>query len=129
MVKNQLHDVPTSQEHHATHEVIPHATPPNFNSIQINNTKQRLRAASAAEQRKVGYYTKNRKRKTMFETVDFKIGSRHADKSNEGRLDPKNLYLGPPMIDTKTFKQEFLAGDKDAVMYHDKKVKESSAYQ
>ena len=57
----------------------------------------------------------------MYETVDFKIGSRHRDAPSEGRLDPKNLYLGPPMIDTKTFKQEFLKGDKDVVMYCDKK--------
>ena len=33
------------------------------------------------------------------------------------------------MIDTQAFKQAFLAGDKDAVMYHDKKAKECSNYQ
>ena len=57
LVKNQLHDVPTSQEAHALHEVISTAGPPNFNAIAVNNAKQKLRAASASEQRKVGYYT------------------------------------------------------------------------
>ena len=33
------------------------------------------------------------------------------------------------MINTQEFKLEFLAGDKDAVMYHDKKAKECSNYQ
>ena len=65
----------------------------------------------------------------MYETVNHKIGSRHADSNRENRLDPKNLYLGPPMINTREFKLEFLKGDKDVVMYHDKKNKESSAYQ
>lgn len=30
-------------------------------------------------------------------------------------------YEGPPMINTKEFKLAFLKGDKDAVMYFDKK--------
>ena len=64
----------------------------------------------------------------MFEQTIYKIGSRHADANNESRLDPKNLYLGPPLINTMDFKQEFLKGDKDAVMYHDKKAKECSNY-
>jgi len=65
--------------------------------------------------------------KSYFETVDFKIGSRHRD-DVKGRLDRNNLYLGPPMIDAKAFKQQFLAGDKDAVMYCDPNAPKPSTY-
>ena len=65
----------------------------------------------------------------MFETIDFKIGSRHRDANNEGRLDRKNLYLGPPLIDTKKKTQENLAGDKEVVMYCDKNARDASSYQ
>ena len=69
----------------------------------------------------------NRRTKSYFEGVEFKVGSRHNDTVN-GRLDPTNIYHGPPMIDTRGFKMDFLKGDKDVVMYCDK-VAFPSSYQ
>lgn len=37
-------------------------------------------------------------------------------------------YDGPPMIDTKNFKQAFLKGDKDAVYYCDPNNPQGSTY-
>lgn len=71
---------------------------------------------------------RGRRKKSYFAGVDYKLGSRHRD-SDSYRLDPNNIYLGPPMIDTKTFKQQFLAGDKDAVMYTNPKEPKTSSYQ
>ena len=71
---------------------------------------------------------RSQRKKHYYEAVDYKIGSHHRD-NDKFRLDPKNLYLGPPMIDTKTFKQAFLAGDKDAVMYTNPNEPKVSFYQ
>lgn len=57
-----------------------------------------------------------KKRKSYFESVDFKIGSKHCDKQT-GRLARGNIYHGPPMIDVKAAKQETLKGDKDVIYY------------
>mmetsp|Transcript_40376 Transcript_40376/g.52938 ORF Transcript_40376/g.52938 Transcript_40376/m.52938 type:complete len:81 (+) Transcript_40376:181-423(+) len=70
---------------------------------------------------------RRRRMKSYFEAVDYKIGSRHRDQ-DRFRLDPNNLYLGPPMIDTKSFKQQFLAGDKGVVMYCNPNEPKSSSY-
>lgn len=38
-------------------------------------------------------------------------------------------YEGPPMIDTKQFKQSFLKGEKDALYYCDPNAPKTSTYQ
>lgn len=77
------------------------------------STKQRQKSEALARTTgKMGH----RRVKSYFADVDFKIGSRHCDNIG-GRLDRSQIYTGPPLIDTKAFKQAFLAGDKQAVMY------------
>ena len=71
---------------------------------------------------------RGRRKKTYYEGVDYKLGSRHRD-GDSFRLDPNNMYQGPTMIDTKTFKQQFLAGDKGAVMYTNPNEPKTSSYQ
>ena len=75
-------------------------------------------ANSTAFKRETRSKAIQRFKRSGFEAIDFKIGARHRDQT-VGRLEPKSLYLGPPMIDTKAFKQEFLRGEKDAVLYCD----------
>lgn len=69
----------------------------------------------------------NRRIKSYFEAIDFKIGSKHRDMTPI-RLKPILSYEGPPLIDTKTFKQKFLAGDKDAVLYQDRNEPKTTSY-
>ena len=70
----------------------------------------------------------HRRTRTQFEGIDFKIGSKHRDMT-PARLGLAKKYEGPPMIDTKTFKQQFLKGDKGVVMYLDAKGPKTSSYQ
>lgn len=120
VIKNQLADVPTSQELHAKHVELT-ATPHRFDKdITHLSNKKRQQASSMHRQNLMNSEMPlQRRTKSYFEGVDFKVGSRHNDNVG-GRLDPGNIYLGPPMIDTKGFKQDFLKGDKDVVMYCDK---------
>lgn len=128
VVKNQLADVPTSQEMHAKHVDLT-ATPPRFDKMITDLSNKKRTHASQMHREKLmqSGLPLNRRTKSYFEEVEFKVGSRHTDKVN-GRLDPGSVYLGPPMIDTKGFKQDFLKGDKDVVMYCDK-VAFPSSYQ
>ena len=66
------------------------------------------------------------RKRSYFEGVDCKIGSKHRD-TTPAILNPSR-YEGPPMIDCKAFKQEFLAGDKDVVLYCDKNAAKVSSY-
>jgi len=60
-------------------------------------------------------------------TVDNKIGSKHRN------ITPMRIngfrYDGPPMIDTKEFKQQFLKGDRDAFYYCDRNEPKTTSYQ
>ena len=69
----------------------------------------------------------NRRIKSYFEATDFKIGSKHRDMT-PSRLQPIQFYDGPPMIDTKAFKQRFLQGDKDVIMYQDPNEPKVTSY-
>lgn len=71
--------------------------------------------------------SRNRRTKSYFETLDFKIGSRHRDMT-PSRMKFIEHYEGPPMIDTKEFKQRFLRGDKDAVLYQDPNEPKMTSY-
>ena len=120
VVKNQLAEVPTSQEMHSKHVELT-ATPPRFDKMitDLSNKKRTHASQMAREKLMASDLPLNRRTKSYFEGIEFKVGSRHNDTVN-GRLDPANVYLGPPMIDTSGFKQDFLKGDKDVVMYCDK---------
>lgn len=125
LVKNLLADIPTSQDHYATHSEL-EATPPRFDKILLAQSENRRLNSMGCP--KLASEIRGRRKKSYFAGVDYKLGSRHRD-SDSYRLDPNNIYLGPPMIDTKTFKQQFLAGDKDAVMYTNPKEPKTSSYQ
>jgi len=64
--------------------------------------------------------------------VDIKIGSRNGSLLNPDMRESKYgkiRYDGPPLIDTKDFKQSFLKGNKDAVYYCDPNRVDPSSYQ
>ena len=124
VVKNMIADVPTSQDHHSEHIEL-QATPPRFDKILLAQAERR-RVNSKGDPA-LSADIRRRRTKSYFAAVDYKIGSRHRD-ADTFRLDPNNLYLGPPMIDTKTFKQEFLAGDKGVVMYQNPNEPKNSSY-
>ena len=128
VIKNQLAEVPTSQDQHSKHVEL-EARPPRFDKMITDLSTKKRQHASQMHREKLmkSDMPLNRRTQSYFEGVDFKIGSRHND-NVKGRLDPKNIYLGPPMIDTKGFKLDFLKGDKDVVMYCDK-VPFPSSYQ
>lgn len=75
-----------------------------------------------------GTYTPHRRTKSYFESVDFKIGSKHRDMTPD-KMGFAEKYDGPPMIDTKAFKLAFLKGDKDVVMYFEKNQAFPTSYQ
>lgn len=97
------------------------ATPPRFDKMITDLSNKKRMHASSLNREKLMHSDQplNRRTKSYFESVEFKVGSRHNDTVN-GRLDPANVYLGPPMIDTRGFKMDFLKGDKDVVMYCNK---------
>ena len=70
---------------------------------------------------------RDRRKRGYFDDHDNKIGSRHRG------LTPSRLnalkYDGPPMIDTKEFKQTFLKGDRDALYYCDRNEAKHTSYQ
>ena len=70
---------------------------------------------------------KDRRAKSYGQPFDFKIGSKHRDMT-PNRMGQYAFYEGAPMIDTKTFKQNFLAGDKEVVMYCDPNEPKSTSY-
>lgn len=127
--KNQLADVPTSQENHAAHVELM-ATPPRFDRMITGIENGRRAKESKIAQRTFSQRASaiQRFKRSGFEAIDYKIGSKHRDQT-PGRLDPKSIYLGPPMIDTKAFKQAFLKGEKDAVLYCDPNEHNASSYQ
>ena len=125
VIKNQLADVPTSQDYHSNHVELKTDLPRFDKMITDLNNKRRQKANS---QIRLDAVQNERRRKAYFEGFDFKIGSFHMDK-NPDRLDPNQAYLGPPMIDTKATKQSFLKGDKDVVLYCDPNAPKSSSYQ
>ena len=102
VVKSLLAEVPTSQEHHATHDKIKVMLPRFDKYIQSINEKRRdqgyKNSHSAAKIRQ------NRREKSYGQTLDFKIGSKHRDMT-PNRMGSYAFYEGPPMIDTKDFKQ------------------------
>ena len=84
VIKNQLADVPTSQDFHSNHVEL-NATPPRFDRMIVDlNNKRRQKANS---QIRLDGVANERRRKAYFEGFDFKIGSFHMD-NNPGRLDP-----------------------------------------
>ena len=131
VIKAQLHDVPTSQEIHAAHIDLS-ADEPRFDqmrtSIENNRRHSEHKAANRTRsQRQNREAALKRFKRSGFEALDYKVGSRHRDQT-KGRLLPKSLYHGPPIIDPKSFKQEFLKGQKDAVLYQDPNLPKETAY-
>ena len=66
-----------------------------------------------------------------FKYVDIKIGSRDASFVNPGLRESKYgliRYDGPPMMDASAYKQQFLAGDKEAIFYCDPNNPQGSTY-
>ena len=125
LVKNLLADVPTSQDIHSNHIEL-EATPPRFDKILLAQSEQR-RLKSMGDPI-LASEIRGRRKKSYYAAVDYKLGSRHRDPDNY-RLDPNNIYQGPTMIETKSFKQQFLAGDKRAVMYTNPNEPKTSSYQ
>lgn len=124
LVKNMLADIPTSQDHHAKHIEL-EATPPRFDKILSEQAeKRRLNALGCP---KLAAEIRQGRMKSYFSGVDYKLGSHHRDNDRE-RLDPNNLYQGPTMIDTKSFKLDFLSGDKNAVMYNNPNEAKTTQY-
>ena len=66
--------------------------------------------------------------KSYFDPMDFKIGSRHRDLT-PARMHSQTITEGAPMIDTKAYKQRFLAGDKDVVLNADVNEPKITSYQ
>ena len=62
-----------------------------------------------------------------FKEPDFKIGSRHRDFTPD-RLPFNALIDGPANVNTSAIKQQFLAGDKEVVMYCDPNEPKSTSY-
>ena len=62
-----------------------------------------------------------------FNEPDFKIGSRHRD-FTPGKIPYNPIVDGPADVDTSAIKQQFLAGDKEAVMYCDPKEPKTTSY-
>ena len=70
-----------------------------------------------------------RRCRSYFDNVDYKIGARHEHHHATGdRHDPNRTVLGGRFVDTMGTKQDFLSGDKDAVMYQDKNRLNHSSY-
>ena len=62
----------------------------------------------------------------------MKIGSRNGSLLNPDMRESKYgkiRYDGPPLINTRDFKQNFLKGNKDAVYYCDPNRVDPSSYQ
>ena len=83
----------------------------------ISNLREDIRKRNQSLS-KVDQSIRDRRMRGYFDDHDNKIGSKHRG------LTPSRLnslkYDGPPMIDTKEFKQTFLKGDRDALYYCDK---------
>lgn len=126
VVKNKLHDKPTSQDnhdHHASYQELP-VYLPRFDKVinNINTETRKKKATSLArlpecDNRKKGY----------FKEPDFKIGSRHRDFTPD-KLGFNSLVHGPATVDTRAVKMQFLSGDKDAVLYQDPLEPKSASY-
>lgn len=71
-----------------------------------------------------------RRCKSYFESIDYKIGARHEhhNATNDAH-DPNRTVFGGRFVNTMGSKLDFLAGQKDVVMYQDKNRPKNSSYQ
>ena len=126
VVKNQLSELPTSHDIFSTQKQIPSASAPRFDKI-ITNLREDIRKRNLSSSQAVGKAIQDRRMKSYFETVDNKIGAAHRN------LTPNRIngfrYYGPAMINTKSYKQEFLKGDQDAIYYCDRNESKPTSYQ
>ena len=102
VVKNQLAEVPTSQEHHASHNEL-NITLPRFDKVMHTIHADRVRKNNYSETKMAP--NANRRTKSYFAPTltDFKVGSKHRDFTpNKVRLNP--VIEGSPQVDTKTIK-------------------------
>lgn len=123
VVKNKLADVPTSHENHASLERM-NMTLPRFDKM-LTTMNTETRKQHTISQTRV--QQPNKRLKSYFESSDFKIGSRHRD------MTPCRTIIGvgvegAPHVDTKAWKQRFLAGDKEAVLYQDPNEPKCTTY-
>lgn len=121
VVRNSVADIPTS--HDSFIKGKPVAKAPRFD-MMITRLKEDQRKMNASQTR---FDTKARdaRIKSYFETVDNKIGRRDMTPNKYSTI----KYEGPPMIDTKQFKQTFLKGQKEALYYDDPNLPKNSTYQ
>ena len=121
VVRNSVADIPTS--HDSFIKGKPVAKAPRFD-MMITRLKEDQRKMNASQTR---FDTKARDAiiKSYFETVDNKIGRRDMTPNKYSTI----RYEGPPMIDTKQFKQTFLKGQKEALYYDDPNLPKASTYQ
>lgn len=125
VVKSNVREITTTHDSFNTMKQLPSADAPRFDKI-ITNLSEDIRKRKLSQNRTLEN-SENRRMKSYFEVVDNKIGSRHRN------LTPMRItnfrYDGPPLIETKTYKQEFLKGDGDAIYYCDKNEPKASYYQ
>jgi len=76
LVKNLLADVPTSQDHHATHIEL-EATPVRFDKIIVTHSERRRINSMGCPV--LASDIRGRAKKSYFAAVDYKLGSRHRD--------------------------------------------------
>lgn len=125
VVKNRLAEVPTSHENHATHSEL-RITLPRFDKVISGlNEERRRQQTMSMSMNKVQPI--NKRSKGYFAEGDFKIGSKHRDFTPD-KLMFNHLCDGPPKVDAKEWRQRFLAGDKEAVMYQDPNEPKHSTY-
>mgnify|MGYP007095114376 CR=1 FL=1 len=102
-VKNQLAEMPTSQENHASHNELKY-TLPRFDKVLHGIHADRVRRNNySTSEVKNGNAT--RRAKSYFSTTvsDFKIGSKHRD-FTPAKLKLNPVIEGSPGVDTRNVK-------------------------
>ena len=124
-IKNQMSELPTSHDIFATQKNIHTAGPPRFDKV-ITNLAEEIRQRNQSLH-KVDQSVRDRRMRGYFDNLDNKIGSKHRN-ITPGRINSFK-YDGPQMINTKSYKQEFLKGDQDAIYYYERNMPKPTSYQ
>ena len=104
-VKNQLAEVPTSQEHHASHTELK-VCHPRFDKVLHSIHADRVRRNNNHSETKMVPNASRRVKSYFAPTLtDFKVGSKHRD-FTPAKLGMLNKTIeGSPMVDTRGVKQ------------------------
>jgi len=122
VVKNQVAEVPTSHGSFLNEKQL--AKAPRFDQI-LTSLKETQRKQNASQSR-IDTKARDARVKSYFVQVDNKIGQKHRDMTPNKYCTIR--YVGPPMINTSDYKQQFLKGEKNALYYCDPNAPKSSSY-